>query len=88
MGAVFCGAMTYIGNGPNFMVKSVAESHGVPMPSFGGYIVEAAKYLLPILAALVLVFIATPLWTTIIGGVLVAALLARVVVLARAGGPA
>lgn len=88
LGAVFCGAMTYIGNGPNFMVKSVAESHGVPMPSFGGYIVEAATYLLPILAALVLVFIATPLWTTIAGGVLVAALLARVVVLARAGGPA
>ena len=32
LGAVFCGAITYIGNGPNFMVKSVAESDGVPMP--------------------------------------------------------
>ena len=35
LGAVLCGAITYIGNGPNFMVKSVAESDGVEMPSFG-----------------------------------------------------
>ena len=36
-GAVFMGAMTYIGNAPNFMVKSIAESSGINMPSFLGY---------------------------------------------------
>jgi Na+/H+ antiporter NhaD/arsenite permease-like protein len=45
--AVFFGAFTYIGNGPNFMVKSIAEERGVDMPSFFGYIV---KYSLVILA--------------------------------------
>ena len=45
-GAVFMGAMTYIGNAPNFMVKSIAEESGVPMPSFFGYMI---KYSLPIL---------------------------------------
>ena len=45
-GAVFMGAMTYIGNAPNFMVKSIAEEAGIPMPSFFGYLV---KYSLPIL---------------------------------------
>ena len=44
--AVFFGALTYIGNGPNFMVKAIAESSGVDCPSFGGYIV---RYALPIL---------------------------------------
>ncbi len=38
LGAVFFGAMTYIGNGPNFMVKAIAEEAGVKMPSFFGYI--------------------------------------------------
>ncbi|MDP3928602.1 MAG: sodium:proton antiporter [Bacteroidota bacterium] len=46
IGSVFFGAMTYIGNGPNFMVKSIAEQVGVKMPSFGKYIF---KYSLPIL---------------------------------------
>ncbi|MCG9880473.1 MAG: sodium:proton antiporter, partial [Bacteroidia bacterium] len=46
IGAVFFGAMTYIGNGPNFMVKSIAEQSGVKMPSFGKYIF---KYSIPIL---------------------------------------
>jgi Na+/H+ antiporter NhaD/arsenite permease-like protein len=46
LGSVFFGAMTYIGNGPNFMVKSIAESAGVKCPSFFGYVV---KYSLPIL---------------------------------------
>ena len=45
-GAVFMGAMTYIGNAPNFMVKSIAEEAGVDMPSFFGYLL---KYALPIL---------------------------------------
>lgn len=48
-GAVFIGANTYIGNAPNFMVKSIAEEAGVAMPSFFGYIF---KYSLPILVAL------------------------------------
>jgi Na+/H+ antiporter NhaD/arsenite permease-like protein len=46
VGAVFFGAMTYIGNGPNFMVKAIAEQTGVKMPGFGPYIY---KYSLPIL---------------------------------------
>lgn len=44
--AVFFGAMTYIGNGPNFMVKSISERSGIRMPSFFGYLV---KYSIPIL---------------------------------------
>jgi Na+/H+ antiporter NhaD/arsenite permease-like protein len=46
LGAVFMGAMTYIGNGPNFMVKAIAEQDGVKMPSFIGYVV---RYSLPVL---------------------------------------
>lgn len=45
-GAVFMGAMTYIGNAPNFMVKSISEEAGVPMPSFFGYML---KYSIPLL---------------------------------------
>jgi Na+/H+ antiporter NhaD/arsenite permease-like protein len=51
LGAVFFGAMTYIGNGPNFMVKSIAESAGVRCPGFFGYIF---KYSLPILLPILL----------------------------------
>jgi Na+/H+ antiporter NhaD/arsenite permease-like protein len=47
-GAVFMGAMTYIGNGPNFMVKSIAERSGVIMPSFLGYMVYSFAILLPL----------------------------------------
>jgi Na+/H+ antiporter NhaD/arsenite permease-like protein len=46
VGAVFFGAMTYIGNGPNFMVKSISERSGIKMPSFFGYLI---KYSIPIL---------------------------------------
>ncbi len=45
-GAVFMGANTYIGNAPNFMVKSIAEESGIPMPSFFGYML---KWSIPIL---------------------------------------
>ena len=38
LGSVFFGANTYIGNGPNFMVKAIADSSGAPTPSFFGYI--------------------------------------------------
>jgi Na+/H+ antiporter NhaD/arsenite permease-like protein len=51
-GAVFMGAMTYIGNAPNFMVKSIAEESGIPMPSFFGYMI---KYSLPILVPVFLI---------------------------------
>ncbi len=44
--AVFFGAMTYIGNGPNFMVKSISERAGIKMPSFFGFLI---KYSIPIL---------------------------------------
>lgn len=48
LGAVFMGANTYIGNGPNFMVKSIAEQSGVRMPSFFGYMFYSAVILLPV----------------------------------------
>ena len=48
LGAVFMGALTYVGNGPNFMVKAVAEERGVSMPGFGGYLVISGSVLLPV----------------------------------------
>ena len=51
VGSVFMGAMTYIGNGPNFMIKALAEEAGYPMPSFFGYL----GYTLVILVQLFLV---------------------------------
>jgi Na+/H+ antiporter NhaD/arsenite permease-like protein len=50
LGSVTMGAMTYIGNGPNFMVKTIAEKQGVRMPSFFGYMIYSFLILLPILA--------------------------------------
>jgi Na+/H+ antiporter NhaD/arsenite permease-like protein len=47
-GAVFMGAITYIGNGPNFMVKAIAEQHHVRMPSFFGYVMWSGAILVPI----------------------------------------
>ena len=52
VGAVFMGANTYIGNAPNFMVKSIAEEAGVKMPSFFGYMF---KYSIPVLVVLFIV---------------------------------
>ncbi len=57
LGSVFMGAMTYIGNGPNFMVKSIAESWGVKMPSFFGYMVYSCCILLPLLVLLNILFL-------------------------------
>jgi Na+/H+ antiporter NhaD/arsenite permease-like protein len=55
--AVFFGAMTYIGNGPNFMVKSISERAGIRMPSFFGYLFKyAVPVLLPIFTLIWLVF--------------------------------
>mgnify|MGYP006266297625 CR=1 FL=1 len=57
--AVFFGAMTYIGNGPNFMVKSIAEQVGIKMPSFFGYIIRfSIPILIPILVIVWLIFFA------------------------------
>jgi len=55
-GAVFFGALTYIGNGPNFMVKAIAEHAGVKMPSFFGYLTWSLSILLPIFAVVTFAF--------------------------------
>jgi len=55
-GAVFMGANTYIGNGPNFMVKAIAEQSGVKMPSFFGYMMYSGIILIPIFIVLTLIF--------------------------------
>ena len=70
LGSVFAGAITYIGNGPNFMVKAVAEKGGVPMPSFGGYMVWTFRYLVPILTGMVMIFIVGGLMWSAIGVVI------------------
>ncbi len=57
LGAVFMGANTYIGNGPNFMVKSIAEQSGIRMPSFFGYFFLAMIILLPVFILVNLVLI-------------------------------
>ncbi|MBR4994576.1 MAG: sodium:proton antiporter [Alistipes sp.] len=57
-GAVFFGALTYIGNGPNFMVKAIAEQNDVKMPSFFGYIFKFSLIiLLPVYILIQLIFI-------------------------------
>lgn len=50
LGSVLMGANTYIGNGPNFMVKAIAETSGVRMPSFFGYMLYSGLILLPLFA--------------------------------------
>jgi Na+/H+ antiporter NhaD/arsenite permease-like protein len=60
LGAVFMGSMTYIGNGPNFMVRAIAESSGIKMPSFFGYMVYSCLILLPIFAAMMWCFLLFP----------------------------
>ena len=51
LGTVFVGANTYIGNGPNFMVKAIAERQKVPVPGFLGFII---KYSLPCMGPMLL----------------------------------
>ncbi|MCY2951001.1 MAG: sodium:proton antiporter [Planctomycetota bacterium] len=60
LGSVFFGACTYIGNGPNFMVKSIAEAGGAAMPSFVGYVM---KYTLPVLVPVYVV-----IWAVFLAG--------------------
>jgi len=57
-GAVFMGANSYIGNAPNFMVRSIAESSGVRMPGFFGYMAWSAGILLPLFGMLTWLFFA------------------------------
>lgn len=56
MGAVFMGANTYIGNAPNFMVKSIAEENKVEMPSFFGYMAWSVAVLIPLFIILTFIF--------------------------------
>ena len=57
LGAVFFGAMTYIGNGPNFMVRSIAEQAKVKTPSFFGYVFKfTLPILLPLMGLIALLF--------------------------------
>ena len=56
VGAVFMGALSYIGNAPNFMVKAVAEDRGVKMPSFFGYMAWSCVCLLPVFILMTFVF--------------------------------
>ena len=56
LGAVFMGANTYIGNGPNFLVKAIAEQAGVKMPSFFGYMKYSVGILVPLFAVVSLIW--------------------------------
>jgi Na+/H+ antiporter NhaD/arsenite permease-like protein len=55
-GSVFMGANTYIGNGPNFMVKAIAEENQVKMPSFFGYMAWSIAVLIPLFIAVTFLF--------------------------------
>ncbi|RKU13182.1 sodium:proton antiporter [Candidatus Poribacteria bacterium] len=57
VGAVFMGANTYIGNAPNFMVKSIAEQSGIRMPSFFGYMLWSVAILFPLFVIVTFVFL-------------------------------
>jgi Na+/H+ antiporter NhaD/arsenite permease-like protein len=60
MGAVFMGALTYIGNAPNFMISAIATERGVKMPSFFGYMVWSGAVLLPVFVVLTYIFVLRP----------------------------
>ena len=57
MGAVFMGALTYVGNAPNFMVAAIARQQGVAMPGFLGYLAWSSAVLLPVFGLVTLIFI-------------------------------
>ena len=58
MGAVYMGALTYIGNAPNFMVDAIATERGIRMPSFFGYMLWASVILVPLFLLLTLLPVA------------------------------
>jgi Na+/H+ antiporter NhaD/arsenite permease-like protein len=60
LGAVFMGALTYIGNAPNFMIYAIATERGVKMPSFFGYLAWSCAVLLPVLVLLTFVSVGRP----------------------------
>jgi Na+/H+ antiporter NhaD/arsenite permease-like protein len=60
MGAVFMGALTYIGNAPNFMIYAIATERGVKMPSFFGYLVWSCAVLVPLFVLLTFVSVGRP----------------------------
>ncbi len=60
MGAVYMGALTYVGNAPNFMIYAVASQSGVKMPSFFGYLIWSIGVLVPVFAVLTYFFVAPP----------------------------
>jgi Na+/H+ antiporter NhaD/arsenite permease-like protein len=57
LGAVFMGANTYIGNGPNFMVKAIADRQGIKTPHFFGYMVYSTLILIPVFLIITLIFL-------------------------------
>jgi Na+/H+ antiporter NhaD/arsenite permease-like protein len=57
-GAVFMGANSYIGNGPNFMVKAIVEENGIEMPGFFGYMLYSSLVLIPTFLIVTLIFFA------------------------------
>ena len=60
MGAVYMGALTYIGNAPNLMIYAIAVERGIKMPSFFGYLVWSGIVLLPVFALITFVFLPKP----------------------------
>jgi len=58
MGAVYMGALTYIGNAPNLMVYAIATGQGVKMPNFFGYFLWASLILIPLFVLLTLLPVA------------------------------
>ena len=56
-GAVYFGALTYVGNAPNFMIKAIAEDRGVPMPSFFGYLGWSTVIVVPLLVLISWLFL-------------------------------
>jgi Na+/H+ antiporter NhaD/arsenite permease-like protein len=60
MGAVYMGAMTYVGNAPNLMIYAIATERGVKMPSFFGYMIWSCAVLLPVFAIVTSIFLAEP----------------------------
>jgi Na+/H+ antiporter NhaD/arsenite permease-like protein len=60
MGSVYMGALTYIGNAPNFMIYAIATERGVKMPSFFGYLLWSCAVLVPIFVLLTFVSVGRP----------------------------
>ena len=56
VGAVFMGANSYIGNGPNFMVKAICEENEINMPSFFGYMAWSMAILVPLFILMTFIF--------------------------------